>query len=103
MGKTITINEVEYSVKPGMKSMILFEKLRDKPFEIKSTTDLLAYIYAAIISGTPDKVLEFDAMLDAFDKDQNLFEEAVKLVLQRNSMEDIVSLANEGGPASKKE
>lgn len=103
MAKIIKINEVEYAVKPGMKSMIVFEKIRDKPFEIKTTTDLLTYIYSSIISGSPEKHLEFEEMLDAFDIDPKLFKEATDLVLQRSSLEEVVQLSNEGGPEPKKE
>lgn len=103
MKKTITINEVEYAVKPGMKSMIVFEKMRDKPFEIRTTTDLLSYIYCSIISGSPDKPLEFEEMLDAFDNDPQLFKDATAMVLKKDSLEEVVQLSNDGGQEPKKE
>lgn len=103
MAKKIKIKNVEYAVKPGMRSMIVFEKMRDKAFEIKTMTDLLSYIYCSIICGTPDKPLEFEDMIEAFDEDQQLFKDATAMVLQRNSLEDVVRMSNEGGPEPKKE
>ena len=77
--------------------------MRDKAFEIKTMTDLLSYIYCSIICGTPDEPLEFEDMIDAFDEDQQLFKDASAMVLQRNSLEDVVRMSNEGGPEPKKE
>ena len=101
---TITINGVDYTLRPGMKAIVVFEKLTDDSFRIKNTTDILTYIYAAIIAGTPDAKLDFSEMLDAFD-DPALFQQASDIVLPRTSAEKLVQLANEdeGGTAPKKD
>lgn len=98
----ITINGTDYTLKPGMKAIVIFEKLTDDSFKIKNTTDILTYIYAAIIAGTPDAKLDFDVMLDAFD-DTELFKHASDIVLPRTSAEKVVQLSNEGGPEPKKD
>lgn len=103
MSRKIKIKEIEYAVQPGMKSIIVFEKITDKPFQIKTTTDLLSYIYSCLIVGSPDKHIEFADMLDAFDENPELFKEATDIVLQRTSLEEVVSLSNEGEPEPKKE
>ena len=103
MSRKIKIKEIEYAVQPGMKSIIVFEKITDKPFQIKTTTDLLSYIYSSLIVGSPDKHIEFADMLDAFDENPDLFKEATDIVLQRTSLEEVVSLSNEGEPEPKKE
>jgi hypothetical protein len=60
---TITINGTDYTVKPGMKAIIIFEKITDEAFRLKTTTDILTYCYAAILAGTPDSKLGFDELL----------------------------------------
>lgn len=103
--KTITINGVEYAVRPGFKAMIIFEKITDKAFEIKSTTDVLIYIYASILAGSEAANLDIIDMLDAFDEDQQLFTEAMGLTLPGSALDKVVRLANEtdGGPEPKKD
>ena len=105
MSKTITINGVEYAVRPGFKAMIIFEKITDKPFEIKSTTDVLIYIYASILAGSEAANLDLSDMLDAFDEDQQLFTEAMGMVLPGSALDKVVRMANEtdGGPEPKKD
>ena len=104
MLKTIKIKNVEYAVKPGMKAIIIFEKFRDKPFEIKTTSDILSYIYSSILSAKPDANLDWDEMLDAFDEDPGLFKAAIDSVITKSAAEKIVQLSNDdGGPEPKKE
>ena len=99
----ITINGENFFVKPGMKAIMIFEKITDKAFEIKTTTDILVYIYSSILSGTPDARMTLDEMMEAFDNEPGLFKEATDLVLARNAVEKVVELSNEGGPEPKKE
>jgi len=105
MSKTITICGEEYAVRPGFKAMIIFEKITDKPFEIKSTTDVLTYIYASILAGSEAVSLDFNVMLDAFDEDQDLFTEAMGLALPGSALDKVVRMANEndGGTEPKKD
>lgn len=100
--KNININGADYTLKPGMKAIVIFEKLTNEPFHIKTTTNILTYIYAAIIAGTPDTQLDFSDMLEAFD-DPTLFKQASDIVLPRTSAEKVVQLSNEGGPEPKKD
>lgn len=99
---TITLHGSEYTMRPGMKAIIVFEKLQEKAFEIKTITDMLAYIYAAILAGTPGTTLGFDEMLDAFDDDEETFRKASAAVLSQSAAERIVQLSTEGGTEPKK-
>ena len=98
----ININGTDYTLKPGMKAVVIFEAITGEPFQIKTTTNILSYIYAAIIAGTPDTKLDFSDMLEAFD-DTELFKKASDIVLPRTSAEKVVQLSNEGGPEPKKD
>ena len=72
MVKTIKIKNVEYAVKPGMKAIMIFEKLTDEPFKIKTTTDILSYIYSSALAAAPECRLDFNEMIEAFDEDPKL-------------------------------
>jgi hypothetical protein len=99
----ITVRGVDYMLKPGMKAIVVFEKIAEKAFEIKTTTDILVYIYSAIIAGTSGAILDFDVLLDAMDEDPDLIKRATEIVLPRTAAEKLVQLANEGGAEPKKD
>lgn len=104
MAKTIKIKEVEYAVKPGMKAIMICEKITDEPFRIKTTTDILSYIYSSILAASPECRLGFNDMIEAFDDNPKLFAEAIDSVLSKSSIEKVVQLSQEdGGPEPKKE
>ena len=94
--KTITINGEAYTLRTGMKAIIIFERLTDKPFELKNTTDVLAYVYAAMLAGTPGMKLGFDELLDAFDAAPALLSEAVGIVTSGTAIDKMMQLSNEG-------
>lgn len=98
----IKINGEEYTVKPGMKAMLVFESLADKPFGIANTTDVVTYLYASIIAGTPGTRLGFDEFVDALD-DPEVMKEMSDMVLPRNAAERLVAAQNEGGTEPKKD
>ena len=101
----ITINGVDYTLKPGMKAIIIFEKLTDKEFSIKNTTDIVTYIYSAMLSGTPGMKLGFDELLDAMDADPTLMKTCTDIILPRTAMDKVMELSHEdeGGTAPKKD
>ena len=100
----VTINGMDYTLKPGMKAILVFEKIAEKAFEIKNTTDVVTYIYAAMVAGTPGLRLGFDELLDAFDDDPNLLKQCTDAVMSRTAVDKLMQLANEndGGPEPKK-
>ena len=99
---TITINGTDYTVKPGMKAIIIFEKITDEAFHLKTTTDILTYFFASILAGTPDSKLGFDELLDAIDSQPELMKQLSDLILTPTAAEKIVQLSNEGGTEPKK-
>ena len=99
---TITINGKDYIVKPGMKAIIIFEKITDEAFHLKTTTDILTYFFASILAGTPDFKLDLDDMFDAIDSQPELMKQFSDIILTPTAAERIVQLSNEGGPEPKK-
>lgn len=99
---TIKLQGSDYTMKVGMKAIVVFEALTEKAFEIKTQTDVLAYIYAAILAGTPGTKLGFEEMLDAFDDDPKALEAAIAIAVPESAMEKLVKAQNGGGPEPKK-
>jgi hypothetical protein len=99
---TITINGTDYAVKPGMKAIIISEKITGEAFRLKTTTDILAYCYAAILAGTPDSKLGFDELLEAIDAEPQLMKRLADMIITPTAAEKIMQLSNEGGSEPKK-
>ena len=99
----ITINGEEITLKPGMKAIIAFERIMKKPFEIKTTTDMLFYIYSAMLAGTPSMKLGFDELLDAIDATPGLLKQLQDAVMPRTAAEKVIQLSNDGGTEPKKD
>ena len=104
---TVTIGGAEYTLKAGMKAMIIYEKLTDQPFGLKNTTDVVSYIYSALLAGTPGMKLGLDELLDAVDEDPKLLQTCVDLTIKPTAADKVIELSNqpdnEGGAESKKE
>ena len=105
MENTIKINGEEYTLNKGMKAIIIFEKLNDKAFSLKNTTDIITYIFSAMLAGTPNMRLGFDELLDAFDADPTLMHQCTEIILPRTAMDKVMELSHddEEGDEQKKE
>ena len=103
--KNININGTDYTLKPGMKAIIIFEKLTDKAFSLKNTTDIITYIYSTMLAGTPNMRLGFDELLDAIDDDPALMQQCTDIILPRTAMDKVMELSHddEGDDEPKKE
>ena len=100
---TITLHGSDYTMKAGMKAIVVFEAETKKAFEIKTHTDVLYFIYSSILAGTPGTKLSFDDMLDAFDDDPGVLKAAIAIAVPESAMEKLVKAQNQGGPEPKKE
>ena len=101
---TVNINGKKITLKPGTRAILITEEITGKPFELKMTKDVMAYIYASMMGGTPDLDLDFDAFLDAMDDPQTM-KACVDIITKRTSIEKVMHEANEndGGPEPKKD
>ncbi len=63
----VKFQDKEVNIAPTMKAAIIFEKMLDKPFEIKTLEDRIAYIYAMIYANNPDTQITVDDILDECD------------------------------------
>lgn len=101
---TVNINGKEITMKPGTQAIIICEEITGKPFELKTNKDVMAYIYASMMAGTPDLELDFRDLLDALD-DTELLRQCINIITKRTSIQKVAQLSseNEGGSESKKD
>ena len=99
---TIAINGKEITLKPGTRAILIAEEITGKPFELRMTKDVMAYIYASMMVGTPDLDLDFDDFLDAMDDPQTM-KTCVDIITRRTSIEKVMQAANDGGTEPKKD
>lgn len=60
----ITINGQNLEVKYSIRAMIVFEKLADKPFELKGVTDWYFFMYSCLLAGNSEITLDFLSFID---------------------------------------
>lgn len=72
MQKNITISGKEYTMKHCVRARIIFETITGKIWTLATLTDQYNYMYSAILAGTPDATLEYNAFLDALDENPAL-------------------------------
>ena len=79
MEAKVTINEQEYTVKYGLKTLFKYEELEGHPFEYKKMEDSYKLLYAALIAHNSEYSQTYDEFLDACDEDAEIFNTFVKL------------------------
>lgn len=101
---TVNINGKEITLKPGTRAILICEEITRKPFELKMTKDVMAYIYASMAVGTEGFAMDWNDFCDAMD-DQELLKQCIDIITHHTSLEKVVRLANEtdGGPEPKKD
>lgn len=68
----IKIKDTEYEVKNTIRAMFIFEKMANKPFEIKTLLDWYVYYYSMILANNSDCELLFDEFINECDNDPSL-------------------------------
>ena len=61
----LKLGDKSYRLRYGIRALILFEKMADKPFSLQGTTDWTIFVYAMLLAGSPDCGIELDEFIDA--------------------------------------
>lgn len=61
----LKLGNKSYRLRYGIRALILFEKMADKPFSLQGTTDWTIFVYAMLLAGSPDCGIELDEFIDA--------------------------------------
>ena len=66
----IKINGTEYEAKNNIKAMLVFEGLTEKPFELKTLTDVCQYEFCMLYANNKDFSMDFEDFLEALEDEE---------------------------------
>lgn len=69
----VQINNREIEITYSFRSLIIFEQIADKSFNLTNTTDLVTYFYSCILA--KDNSVQWDDFLNWLDDNISLFTE----------------------------
>ena len=95
---TIEINHNKIELKQTLKSMLIFEKITERNFDIKTISDVIIYFYSCVIASKKDIDLTFDDFIEWLDNNQNSFADFNEWLLTSAEQQQQLS----GGKSSKK-
>ena len=78
------INDIDYNIKFNLRSMLLFEQITGKIFEIKTLTDEYILFYACILANNKHTNMTFDDFLNYVDEHPELFIEFSEILKAEN-------------------
>lgn len=86
----ITINGKTVTPKYGFKSMMLYEKIMNKPFEPKTMQDMIVFFYCTCMAADKDLTIDLDAFIEILDNDPSKFSEfsewAIGQIIRQNNL-----------------
>lgn len=96
----IKINGKEYTIKPTIRAMVIFESIIGKPFDSTLTTHNIVYFYSVVMANSKDAGLTLEEFYDAIDADENLIPSIGEEIKRHNL--PLNEESEEGGTGTKK-
>lgn len=93
---TIKINGEEYTVKPTIRAMFIFEQISKKAFKIETVLDNYIYFYALILANNPNKILNWDDFIDALDQDPGIYNQMNQILVENSKIDELLNPSEEG-------
>lgn len=89
----VKINDKEIELKHSLRSIIIFESISNKPFEITTMTDISLYFYCSIMASASDLDLTFEEFLSWLDEPENegLFQEFFDFNQKKDKIDNALS------------
>ena len=69
---TILINNQEYKIKYGIRSMLIAEQITQKPFSLDNMNEQLVFLYACLLAADNELTMTYEEFLDAVDEDMSI-------------------------------
>ena len=98
--RKITINGVEYKVKRTIKAMFIMEQITGHPFAINTLQEQYLFFWCMLYANNPDTCLDYDDFFIAFDADNDLIQQLIRLNEDERTRDE--TLSGEDGKAKKK-
>ncbi len=71
----IEINKEKIELKQTLRSMIIYEKITEKPFNIQNISDVIIYFYSCVVASNTEISITLDSFIDWLDLHKEAFEE----------------------------
>lgn len=98
---TIKIKDKICKFKQTIRALFLWEQIAQRPFEIKSLLDNYLYFYCILLANNPDFMM-WDEFIDALDEDPEIFDSLIKILNERNSINELINPADDESSEDKK-
>lgn len=79
---TITINEKEIELKQTIRSLLMYENIKNESYVPKSLNDILLYIYCVVVASSKDYTLDYDQFIDWVDEHPDELSQIVQFIQQ---------------------
>lgn len=66
----LKIGKKQYILKYNVRTLILYERITDKPFSIEGITEWAVLTYSALLAGTPGADIDLEEFLDDLTPDE---------------------------------
>lgn len=77
---TITINDKKIELKQTIRSLLIYENIKNESYQPKSLNDILLYLYCVVIASSGDYSFSYDNWIDWVDENPTELEQIVKFI-----------------------
>lgn len=95
------IFDKEYTVKPNLRAMFIFEQITGKAFSISTLMDEYIYFYACLMAGQ-ELDFDFDKFIDECSENETLFQQFMDILNKEAERKKLLADKNEDGTVKKK-
>ena len=78
--REITINGNVYKLAYNLKGLFTYEEMAGHPYKGEKTIDTYLLLYAMLIANNQGFAMEFDALIEACDKDMDIYHTFVEVL-----------------------
>lgn len=96
----LKLGDKSYQLRYGIRALILFEKMADRPFSLQGTTDWVIFVYAMLLAGAPGCGIELDDFVDGVAIPD--LDAAIRWATKQMEVEDQLAEATGDGNVKKK-
>lgn len=99
MVKTIKIKGVEYPLGGQLRAMLIWESIKDVPFELRKTGDFIVYYYSLLLAGDANLSMSLKAFIEEMENDASI---ATQFAAALTMAEKVQKIFDKSGDDDKK-
>lgn len=98
----VKIKNEEITLKNTIRALFIFEKITDKPFELRTISDFYIYLYSLILASSPDTQVTFNDLVDKCDEDPEFISDFKDWIDQENKKQSQFNKKDNDSDSKKK-